>query len=106
MNVTNKAAALLPAMIPLLQATEGGGVPWWIWLIVISVLLLLLLIGLARQPGPGEPLPTPEERMTEMAAAASRAAGDAPVKETPVDPVENAENDIPQEPSAGEDEEE
>ncbi len=52
-----------PALAAFLQADDGGGIPWWVWVILIIVLLLLLFIGFARQPGPGEPLPKPEERV-------------------------------------------
>jgi predicted flap endonuclease-1-like 5' DNA nuclease len=56
----NMATSILAAY---LQADDGGGIPWWVWIILIVVLLLLLFIGFARQPGPGEPLPKPEERV-------------------------------------------
>ncbi|MFN2223842.1 MAG: helix-hairpin-helix domain-containing protein [Chloroflexota bacterium] len=52
-----------PLLAAYLQADDGGGIPWWVWVLLIIVLLLLLLIGFARQPGPGEPLPKPEERV-------------------------------------------
>lgn len=103
MTETYQASAIMPALIPLAQAAESdGGIPWWIWLIVISVLLLLLLIGFARQPEPGQPLPTSEERMAELAAAVGK-TGDRMAQET-ADPAENAKNDVLQETPADGDE--
>lgn len=82
----NMATTFLAAY---LQADDGGGIPWWVWVILIIVLLLLLLIGFARQPGPGEPLPKPEERVAPPVIGDDEAGeGEAPEEEAPEEAVD------------------
>jgi predicted flap endonuclease-1-like 5' DNA nuclease len=51
-----------------LQAEEGNGIPWWVWVILIAVLVVLLLIGFFQQSESGEMSRETEEEMAGQAA--------------------------------------
>ncbi len=109
--------ATATSLLPLLQAADEGGIPWWIWLIVILVILFLALIVILRQEEPGPPLPSakqrppaptpkavePEAPVEEEAAAADEPEAAEPAAEEPAEAEPAAEEPVEETPAKPDD---